>query len=410
MSSPNKVKITDIVVKGASLPDAKSEVIIWDTEVTGFGLRIRGMSKSYIVSYRPSGAGRAANMKKVKIGGPDTIKTAAEARKIAFAMLGKVAAGGDPARDRAESRRSEKARISDLLDVYELDLKRRKYVATDMVMSLLRRRLAAHLSKDVREMKGSDFAAIIKRLEREGQNGAADAFRSRCRTFLGWCVFEQKVLDSNPLAGYQKGRGTRQEKLAKEQHGRALSDAELLKVWKAADPEKVFGRYIRFLILTGCRRSEGAGLLRKMVNKTASTIDLPPTFTKQARGHTVYVHSSLSDVLAACKIDARSDLVFPSSRTGGKMSGWNKMVAKLVEASGVSFTLHDLRRTFRTGLSRLGVDKDTAELALGHAREDLEAVYNRDDAEDQLRDAFSLWAKHVEAIIAKDAEKHGAFA
>jgi integrase len=157
-------------------------------------------------------------------------------------------------------------------------------------------------------------------------------------------------------------------------------------------------RYIRFLILTGCRRGEGAGLTRDMVDRAERTISLPATFTKQARGHIVYLAPATEAVLDACALDARSELVFPSPRTGGRMSGWTRLVASVVKASGVDFTLHDLRRTFRTGLSRLGVDRDIAELALGHARGDLESVYNLDTCTDQLRAAFETWARHVAAL------------
>ena len=98
------------------------------------------------------------------------------------------------------------------------------------------------------------------------------------------------------------------------------------------------------------------------------------------------------------------------------MSGWSKIMDPndqrteggastrtpgFVKASGVHFTLHDLRRTFRTGLSRLGVDREIAELALGHAREDLEARYNRDGCEDALRLAFCRWSEHVESQLAR---------
>ena len=70
--------------------------------------------------------------------------------------------------------------------------------------------------------------------------------------------------------------------------------------------------------------------------------------------------------------------------------------------------LHDLRRTFRTGLSRLGVDTETAELALGHARSDLEARYNKDAATGELRKAFEAWANHLERAVSPTAE--GVFA
>ncbi|MCO5139944.1 MULTISPECIES: integrase family protein [unclassified Shinella] len=399
----NKVKLTDAVVARAALPEGKSEFMVWDTEVTGFGLRIRGNARSYVIAYRPAGLGRAADMKRVKIGTPQTIKTAAEARKLAFAMLGKVAGGGDPAKDRAEEKRREKARISDLLDRYEEDLRRRNYVARAMVMNLLRKRLKKHSDKDIAELKGADFGAIMEGLEQSGLAGAAEEFRSRCRAFLAFCMTKAKVIDHNPLYGYRRQRATRADRLAKQEHGRALADNELAAVWLAARPDTSFGRFVRFLILSGCRRNEGAGSTRTMIRNSkddGKVIDFPAAFVKQGRGHRVTITPQMEELLALCAVDSRSpDLLFPSMRTGGQMSGWNKLKAGLVKESGVDFTFHDLRRTFRTGLSRLGVDTETAELALGHARENLIEIYDRGNGSEKLTQAFELWGCHVERIV-----------
>jgi integrase len=408
----NKIKLTDSVVARVELPAGKSEIVLWDTEVTGFGLRLRGKARTYIISYRPSGKGRSANSKRVKLGTPETIKTAAGARKLAFSLLGKVAAGGDPALDRSEQKRRAKSRVSDLLDRYEQDLTRRNYVAKKMVMSLLRQRLKKHADKDIAELRGADYAAIIESLDRAGLNGAAEEFRSRCRAFLAFCMTKAKVIDANPLYGYRRQRATRADRLAKAQHGRALTDSELAAVWKAATADTVFGRFVRFLILTGCRRGEGAGLSRSMVDDSdpkRHRIELPATFVKQGRGHTVVIAPPLAAVFELCTPDARSDLIFPSLRTGGSMSGWNKMTAGLVKKSEVKFTFHDLRRTFRTGLSRLGVDTETAELAMGHARENLIEIYDRENGSAKVDEAFRLWADHVEKITSRSIGE-GAFA
>jgi integrase len=82
------------------------------------------------------------------------------------------------------------------------------------------------------------------------------------------------------------------------------------------------------------------------------------------------------------------------------MSGWNRMTASLVASSGVQFSPHDLRRTFRTGLSRLGIETEAAELAIGHARANLVEIYNRDQGLVMLRRAFETWSDHVSAQIA----------
>lgn len=406
-----KTRLTDAQVRSATLPADKRELVIWDKEVSGFGLRLRTKGKSFILSYRPAGAGRSANAKRMKLGTPESLGGVREARRLAREALGRVAAGGDPLEERKEERRRGEATVAALLERYDAHLERRQYVTRTDVLSLLRRRLGPVLHRELADVKGWEFAELIEGIAKDGRASAADTFRTRCTTFLNWCAFDARVIDANPLAGYRRRRDTRAERAGKTPRGRALSDVELAAVWTTAGDDTSFGRLVRFLILTGCRRNEAAKLIWGMVDQADGRVILPATFTKQARGHTVYVSSELAKVLAACERDTRRpEIVFPSSRTGGPMSGWSKIMDPhdlrtkggttprtpgFVKASGVDFTLHDLRRTFRTGLSRLGVDREIAELALGHAREDLEARYNRDDCEVALREAFGLWGLHV---------------
>ncbi|MGO4336029.1 tyrosine-type recombinase/integrase [Labrys sp. KB_33_2] len=392
------MKLTDAVVKAAALPLNQSELTIWDSEVTGFGLRLRAGGRTYILAYRPAGAGRSATTRRLRLGTPETIKTATEARTLARAALGRVASGGDPHAERQEHKRREKARIADLLDRYKASLVKRRYVNAVTVFNGLKVRLKPHLNKDIQELSGTDYATIIEGLEKAGAHGAANDFRSRCSAFLSWCVSKPKVLSANPLMSYRKERATRAERLKQDRPGRALSDAELAKVWHAAGAATAFGRCIRYLILSGCRRGEGAGLTRAMHDRAGAVLRLPPAFVKQGRGHSVPISPAMDALFALCPIDARSDLMFPSAKTGQEINGWSKLIPKLAKASGADFTLHDLRRTFRTGLSRLGVSDEIAELALGHARAELEAIYNRDEAVSELQKAFNLWSSHVEGV------------
>ncbi len=136
-----KKRLTDAVVKAAELPPGKSEAVLWDSEVTGFGVRLRPQGKSYILSYRPVGAGRSSNMKRLKLGTPTTIASASEARKLALVALGRILSGADPAAERAEQKRRLKSRVADLLDRYDGELERRGYVNRKTVISGLRARL-----------------------------------------------------------------------------------------------------------------------------------------------------------------------------------------------------------------------------------------------------------------------------
>jgi integrase len=102
-----------------------------------------------------------------------------------------------------------------------------------------------------------------------------------------------------------------------------------------------------------------------------------------------------------------SELLFPSRVTGGPLKGWTKLVAQLRDLSGVKVELHDLRRTVRTCMSRLGVAKDVAELAIGHQRADPVARYNKDAAWSARVAAFEKVSAHISALLAEAADACG---
>lgn len=79
-----------------------------------------------------------------------------------------------------------------------------------------------------------------------------------------------------------------------------------------------------------------------------------PEHVKTGAQHAVPLTDSMRAVIIAQPVTT-SALLFPSPVTGGRIQGWTKLVAKLQQAAGVDFRLHDLRRTCRTLMSRLGV-------------------------------------------------------
>ncbi|MDB5710209.1 MAG: hypothetical protein JWL96_2279 [Sphingomonas bacterium] len=61
------------------------------------------------------------------------------------------------------------------------------------------------------------------------------------------------------------------------------------------------------------------------------------------------------------------------------------------ERSGTSgWTLHDLRRTFRSNMTRLRVSRDTCEVLINHAPKVLDEIYDRYDRLDEKREALEL--------------------
>ncbi len=68
-------------------------------------------------------------------------------------------------------------------------------------------------------------------------------------------------------------------------------------------------------------------------------------------------------------------------------------------AKVTGWTWHDLRRTMRTGLSRLGIRRDIAELTIGHSVGGrLEATYNLYEFAEEKRLALDAWVRHVQGL------------
>jgi hypothetical protein len=86
------------------------------------------------------------------------------------------------------------------------------------------------------------------------------------------------------------------------------------------------------------------------------------------------------------------------------MTGWNKRLEPVRERTAAAamapWTLHDLRRTMRTGLGRLGIDGVIAELLINHAVSDeLAQIYDRGDYWEMRGKAASRWADHVMHLV-----------
>src|SRR5262245_33442147 len=88
------MELTTAVVTDLSLPPGKEETIQWDDTLPGFGVRLRGRSKTYVVQYRAGSRQRRESLgdvRKVKL---------EDARGIARQRFAKVVLGIDPVAER----------------------------------------------------------------------------------------------------------------------------------------------------------------------------------------------------------------------------------------------------------------------------------------------------------------------
>ena len=186
------------------------------------------------------------------------------------------------------------------------------------------------------------------------------------------------------------------------QRQRTLTDDELRTIWKTADDYVgPFGRFVQFLLLTATRRNEAARMKHGEVSGNDWTI--PQARYKTGLELLIPLSPMAMDILDKLPRIGNAGFVFT---TDGKhpISGFSKFKREFDKAGGVKdWTLHDLRRTARSLMSRAGVSSDHAERCLGHVIGGVRGVYDRHEFHAEKRRAFEALASLVERIIKPQA-------
>jgi integrase len=157
-------------------------------------------------------------------------------------------------------------------------------------------------------------------------------------------------------------------------------------------------------MLTGQRRGEIAALRSTYLSHNQQTICLPPELTKNGREHTFPV-GAIATLLAYSQ--SRSGLLFPARgrdtvENAKLFNGWSKSKAALDKLSGVTgWTLHDLRRTFRTTHAKIGTPPHIAERLINHvsSRSDLEEIYDLWTYMPEMKKATELFESHMRTVL-----------
>jgi integrase len=136
---------------------------------------------------------------------------------------------------------------------------------------------------------------------------------------------------------------------------------------------------------------------------------IPGARTKNGRGIVLPLHPlllpDLEAVLAPSGAGATWRLLGDVAGNGFK--GFGKLKQRVDSLSGATgWPFHDLRRTARTGMTRLGVPRDHAEVALNHVsgRSSLERTCDRYDYAPEMIATLARWQAHVASLVT-DAPK-----
>lgn len=256
-----------------------------------------------------------------------------------------------------------------------------------------------------------DVVALLEEVVDRGAGVYANRILSALRRLFRWGVAKALVL-RNPASEVAKPVRERSRE-------RVLSDDELgalllgLEARRAGELElgPIVADAILMMAATLQRCSEVAAMSWREVSGSWWT--MPGSRTKSGKPHRVFLGPLAMGVLERrSPLRFRSRFVFPGGREDAIRAGahlhphtighrFRDVMRALKDPPAVDIrpTAHDLRRSGRTALSRLGVLPHVAERVLGHASKGLVAVYDLYTWDVEVEAAILKWDRHLTHLL-----------
>ena len=225
----------------------------------------------------------------------------------------------------------------------------------------------------------------------------ADGVLATLRSIMNWYATRDSDYNSPIVKGMRRDPRSARERARQ----RILNDDEIRALWKAAEISGPFGAIVRLLLLTGQRREKVASAKWSDIKDGVWTI----ATEKREKGNagSLRLPSIAVEIIAAQDEIVGNPFVFPGNerkrqhKTADRsqlpcFNSWSKSKIEFdvrLPADMPSWTLHDLRRTARSLMSRAGIPRDHAERVLGHAIAGVEGVYDRHAYEDEKAAALA---------------------
>ena len=324
-------RLTKRIVDATSA--GSKQVLVWDDEVKGFGLRVTPGAKSYILNYR-DGTGRSRRHTIGRHGSPLTCE---EARIEARKLLRGLASGDDPLQKKADAKTV--TTVSDLIDLYLFEgpaerpnkkptswLADASGLRRHVIPSIGTRSVKTLTSPDLSKLQADIAAGKTSADVKTGTRGRAiirggRATASRTLAVVGAMLefgVRRKLLPSNPAKGVKLLKIASRERFLSEAEIVLLADAMAVMEGEGA-LNLTMAAAIRLLMLTGCRRDEIRTLKWSWVDLDGAFLRLPDSKTG---AKVVRLGSSAVEVLRG--LPRASEFVLPSSRSEGHIVGLQK--------------------------------------------------------------------------------------
>ena len=407
-------------------PTRGKREILFDPETEGLCLRtsLAGAKALYVVAKARGGKQRWYKLGNyVDTDRPGGI-TLTAARDLAPEIVRRIKDGLDPvAKPEVEEEPEEAFTFAKLAEKFMARCVTGKRRGADQSQYIIDTYLLPALgSREVTSITRSEINELLDRIEDRtvtGTNGKtyggpvmADRTLAALSTMFAWHMTRTNTFVS-PIV-----RGMRRTNPAERARSRTLSDDELRALWTVTEAGGSFNALVRFMLLTAQRRGKCVAVQWNDIDDDG-VWHIRPDTKLAAREKGTAGDLTLSDMaLQVVRSQPRlksNEFVF-SGRVG-HFKGFNHSKERLdklllealrkadPEAELEHWTLHDLRRSARSLMSRAKVPPHVAEISLGHVQGGVLGIYDRYSYEAEKKEALDALAGLVERIVKPPKDK-----
>lgn len=380
------MKILDQMVKAAEAPSI-GQVITWDDNLKGFGLRITaGGARSFIFNYRVNGRSRRMTI------GQYPAWSAAAARKRSGELRKAVDRGEDPMGARHQDRAA--ATVKDLCRRYEEEHLPRKRESSQ-------RNDRAAIKNTIRAELGTMKVLAVTFADIDGLHRKMKATPYQANRVLALLskmfslAIRWGMRTDNPCRGVERFQESRRERyLTADERGRLLvamqaAGADEKNTTRKVEIERTANAF-RLAMLTGCRIGEALAARWEQVDIEAGTWIKPAATTKQKKTHTTYLNAPARALLADMAAGAAEGWLFPSRIGEGHQTDYRQTWQSVRTAAKIpDLRVHDLRHNFASEGASAGLSLPMIGALLGHTSPATTARYAHMMA-DPLRQAAEV--------------------
>ena len=409
------VRLTKSHVERLQAP-TRGQRFLRDSELKGFNVRVTsGGAKSFCLEKRIKGR----NVRKMIGRYPDM--SVEQARRQAHIWLGLLAEGKNPFQEDDDRARDKLT----LLYVLEAYLEARKSLRPQTAIDY--RQLVNRAFRDWRNRSLRDINKVMIQQRhrwlgrRNGPHYANNALRllRALYNFAGAAYDDTEghpLIPVNPVLVLTQTRAW----YPKKRRRTVITRAQLPAWYKAVlglrtqlkDPDKpekgldleagLVSDYLLLLLFTGLRRNEGTSLRFDNIDFIDRTMTIPDT--KNGEPLTLPLSDFLVELLERRLNETTGPFVFPGGGKRGHLIEPKRQVKRVIQASGVPFMLHDLRRTFVTVAESLDLSHYAIKRLVNHKISgDVTAGYVVHDL-GRLREPMQRIADRIIAIVESEEQ------